>query len=282
MSLKSFPKESQDRQVVWVLEDKVINDVINDKDAKQILLDDSIQVVRYPVRNFDKMRSSVLMKLDQQGLLKPNQLLVMGSDESIDAEYVEIDKAIETFMDTAIRKAKSYIRFYSALGATSISYKEKQNENSNQKAEAAANVKEKVTNFSGEGNIILERKLNELASVIQTFEARMPDIILAEKILKEEKLDKDTHCVSDLKIFKDGGKPKSTDIILNSNFHDSQSMKLVLNMSIDIPVISPKDNTTEKMQNKRKTNLSLFSLGSKLELAKKVQRDYVFNLTIFY
>lgn len=39
------------------------------------------------------MRSSVLMKLDQQGLLKPNQLLVMGSDESIDAEYVEIDKA---------------------------------------------------------------------------------------------------------------------------------------------------------------------------------------------
>lgn len=282
MSLKSFPKESQDRQVVWVLEDKVINDVINDKDAKQILLDDSIQVVRYPVRNFDKMRSSVLMKLEQQGLLKPNQLLVMGSDESIDAEYVEIDKAIETFMDTAIRKAKSYIRFYSALGATSISYKEKQNENSNQKAEAAANVKEKVTNFSGEGNIILERKLNELASVIQTFEARMPDIILAEKILKEEKLDKDTHCVSDLKIFKDGGKPKSTDIILNSNFHDSQSMKLVLNMSIDIPVISPKDNTTEKMQNKRNTNLSLFSLGSKLELAKKVQRDYVFNLTIFY
>ena len=282
MSLKSFPKESQDRQVVWVLEDKVINDVINDKDAKQILLDDSIQVVRYPVRNFDKMRSSVLMKLDQQGLLKPNQLLVMGSDESIDAEYVEIDKAIETFMDTAIRKAKSYIRFYSALGATSISYKEKQNENSNQKAEAAANVKEKVTNFSGEGNIILERKLNELASVIQTFEARMPDIILAEKILKEEKLDKDTHCGSDLKIFKDGGKPKSTDIILNSNFHDSQSMKLVLNMSIDIPVISPKDNTTEKMQNKRNTNLSLFSLGSKLELAKKVQRDYVFNLTIFY
>jgi len=282
MSLKSFPKESQDRQVVWVLEDKVINDVINDKDAKQILLDDSIQVVRYPVRNFDKMRSSVLMKLDQQGLLKPNQLLVMGSDESIDAEYVEIDKAIETFMDTAIRKAKSYIRFYSALGATSISYKEKQNENSNQKAEAAANVKEKVTNFSGEGNIILERKLNELASVIQTFEARMPDIILAEKILKEEKLDKDTHCVSDLKIFKDGGKPKSTDIILNSNFHDSQSMKLVLNMSIDIPVISPKDNSTEKMQNKRNTNLSLFSLGSKLELAKKVQRDYVFNLTICY
>lgn len=282
MSLKSFPKESQDRQVVWVLEDKVINDVINDKDAKQILLDDSIQVVRYPVRNFDKMRSSVLMKLDQQGLLKPNQLLVMGSDESIDAEYVEIDKAIETFMDTAIRKAKSYIRFYSALGATSISYKEKQNENSNQKAEAAANVKEKVTNFSGEGNIILERKLNELASVIQTFEARMPDIILAEKILKEEKLDKDTHCVSDLKIFKDGGKPKSTDIILNSNFHDSQSMKLVLNMSIDIPVISPKDNTMGKMQNKRNTNLSLFSLGSKLELAKKVQRDYVFNLTIFY
>ena len=282
MSLKSFPKESQDRQVVWVLEDKVINDVINDKDAKQILLDDSIQVVRYPVRNFDKMRSSVLMKLDQQGLLKPNQLLVMGSDESIDAEYVEIDKAIETFMDTAIRKAKSYIRFYSALGATSISYKEKQNENSNKKAEAAANVKEKVTNVSGEGNIILERKLNELASVIQTFEARMPDIILAEKILKEEKLDKDTHCVSDLKIFKDGGKPKSTDIILNSNFHDSQSMKLVLNMSIDIPVISPKDNTMGKMQNKRNTNLSLFSLGSKLELAKKVQRDYVFNLTICY
>ncbi len=282
MSLKSFPKESQDRQVVWVLEDKVINDVINDKDAKQILLDDSIQVVRYPVRNFDKMRSPVLMKLDQQGLLKPNQLLVMGSDESIDAEYVEIDKAIETFMDTAIRKAKSYIRFYSALGATSISYKEKQNENSNKKAEAAANVKEKVTNVSGEGNIILERKLNELASVIQTFEARMPDIVLAEKILKEEKLDKDTHCVSDLKIFKDGGNPKSTDIILNSNFHDSQSMKLVLNMSIDIPVISPKDNTMGKMQNKRNTNLSLFSLGSKLELAKKVQRDYVFNLTICY
>lgn len=29
---------------------KVINDVINDKDAKQILLDDSTQVVRYRVR----------------------------------------------------------------------------------------------------------------------------------------------------------------------------------------------------------------------------------------
>ena len=97
------------------------------------------------------------------------------TEKKSEATYHIEDKTFEIVFD----KSKIFKDFSYKNSSEETSKQEKKNtdkgkeynENSNQKAEAAANVKEKVTNFSGEGNIILERKLNELASVIQTFEA---------------------------------------------------------------------------------------------------------------
>lgn len=70
-----------------------------------------------------KRKSNKLCELENQGLLKIDQVLVC-SDEGINTEekYLNLENVIDDFLTYNLKKASAYARFFAALGAISFEF----------------------------------------------------------------------------------------------------------------------------------------------------------------
>ena len=104
MSIRSFPSHSKDRQAILILDKNTIHEIGNaGEEELSCLHDNDVLVVPYPVSNLAKNRSLVLSNLIDQGLIQPNQMLLLNTDDNQVLEkqsvYLPLDKVILNFLN---------------------------------------------------------------------------------------------------------------------------------------------------------------------------------------
>ncbi len=281
MTLRSFPKNVADGQVVWFIDEKDLDNTLrNAKGVEALLsLSSDLIVVQLPLSRLTKIRSPQLAQLENNGLAKKDRVLVMCDDLKIENKYVELETLIEDFLAYNLKKANGYSRFFAALGATSFEFKHENNEISEFSMELGAKIDglaSKITDLDGnlKGNI--KNTLKQIASINKNYNQHSFDkterIEKAEKILKECGLEHDEICKDTLSTAKDGlAELTALSLTMSNSSYKSKNLQAVLNMGLKIPNLSEVDS---------KQNASLISLKSKMEFAALVSDSFEFTLNV--
>ncbi|MEK5762550.1 hypothetical protein [Acinetobacter junii] len=243
--IRSFPTDSKDCKAIIVLDKQIIHEVGNNGgDELESLHDPNVIILPYPVSNLDQRRSPVLKELVETGSIQLNQILLLDEGQVTESKpvYLSLETSILSFFDESIKLAHAYSRFFAALGAKKVSFENNRIESNDCEVSGEANIDgvlSKVAKIKASLGIEITGKLNELARIEEEFhpsdKSREEQILLAEKILHEEKLYGDSTCVETLKKFKDGVCPKRTSISVSGSYKQNSNMNALLQLGIKMP-----------------------------------------------
>lgn len=278
MSLKSFPNNAHERQLIWCLSGNTIDKALKDEKSKELLLTQNLTIVQVPLSRFAKKKSLELTKLDEQGLIKEDQILVVDENSlTKETKYLYLEELVENFLDSNLTRANNYARFFAAIGATEFIFKHENKDLSEYKSNLNVNIDgmaSKISDVDVELRGHIDSTLDEVASISKKFIQiecdRTERIRRAENILEECNLKNDKICSKELAAYKDGSvEPRELIIKMSSNSQQSKSLDMILNLGLKIPSL-----------NEDSSNISLASFKSKLEIVKLVKKTFDFNLIV--
>ncbi|MBF7684020.1 hypothetical protein I2F27_12050 [Acinetobacter sp. B5B] len=278
MSLNHFPKEAEKRHTIWCLTESDIRDALKSEDGRVFLNTENLTIVQIPVTNIAKFRSPELAKLEKSSpeLFQSGNILVIDNENisSPEKRYLEVNDAIEDFLQSNLKRANLYARILSVLGATSFSFQHTNRDDSETKIHAEANVEGlsgKITNANAEVTANCIKTLNEFAFISKRYtqttdksleeRLRIAKAIMVENSLQNDNFIKD--CISGL---EDGcSELKCFEYAFTSKSTDSKSLKALINMQVKIPLIE---------------STSLASFKSKFDLLSLVKKDFEFKMIV--
>lgn len=243
--MRSFPTDSKDCKVIIVLDKRVINDIGNIGGGElESLHDSNVIIVPYPVSTLDQRRSLILKDLVENELIQVNQMLLLDEGLVIGSKpvYLSLENSILSFLDESVKLAHAYSRFFAALGATKVCFENNRTQSNESKVSAEASVDGIAGNLAkikASLGVEIAGKLTELARIEEdfhpsdkSFEER---VLLAEKILYEEKLGQDQTCIATLKQFKDGTSFKSKKVAISGSYKQNSNINALLQLGIKMP-----------------------------------------------
>lgn len=282
MSLKSFPKDKEQRRTIWVLEQSDIQKISENVEHAPRLLNPKVLVVQHPVSEFAKRRSPELRDMCAKGIIQPNALLLeyTDSEQNIKSEYIELEAAVISFLDESLQRGLAYCRFFAALGASEILIKNSKEADRNQETKTSASVEGSLSpKMNSEFEYAVESRVKEIMHLSQkcSKNKNTPEerVNLAERILEEESMLKnDVKCLSLLKQFRDETDIKEFEVALSHSSSKKVDLAAALAFKKELPIIS---------ETKGCDSISkILDIKAKLDLAEKATQQIDSTLKILF
>lgn len=270
MSLKSFPKNPDERQMILCLSSDEIDAALKEKNASKILDNQNILIVQTPVSSIAQQRSTTLKNLVEKNLIIDDQLLIIEQGERTSNNYLTFENIVDNFISSNLKRANAYSRFFAALGAKSFHFSHIAKESSDSAISINAKAETPVCKANIEFDRKIKKSLDQITRINKGYEpincSRDERKSGAQKILIEENLQDDLICSNAFNTFMDGlSKQTSINVELESDEKQEQYLKAVANMDITWLKAMP---------------TTLASLNAKVQLASLTQKIYQFHLKV--
>lgn len=283
MSCKSFPVRPDDCQVVWCLDKNDIAEGLKDLENAQFLHNPDIVVVQVPISHLALSRNAVLRDLNDANMLKANNLLIFNGDHiSSEQKFFHFSKMVEDFLNTSLRKAHAYSRFFAVLGAKHISISQEREKISSLESNLHSSLDgmmSKFAEYDAHLDMHIKKTLSEIMSINTSFHqknlAPMTDrIAKAHSIMQQEGLVEDIICTSFIKKLMDGASISSHSCQISGRDSQTKGINALLEIGFKFPA-KPASGKTSKS-----SDISFIKLKNKLEVMQTLSENFNFHLSL--